>query len=698
MIQVKFPLVFALGLTWFNLIGQVDTTSASEATDTDNQILIENALDDSETEDANFEFDTQFENLEDLARNPIDLNYATEETLAKMQLLSELQVQALLEYRRRHGFLVTLYELAGVPTFDAATIKKILPYVRVTGERRPERKFVFKDIFKYGRRQLFIRYQRVLEQQKGYTYAASSPYLGSQDRLLARFKWNLGEKFRLGFTAEKDAGEPFFKKPNQAGFDFYSAYVSIQPNSKWLEQVVLGDYLVTMGQGLIAWSGFGTRKGAVVTNIKRNSQLLRPYSSVNEAAFLRGGAIHLKPAKPFDLLLFGSFRGRAGNALSVSDTLDEVDPLEVSSLQISGLHRTESEIADKNALTETTAGGVFRYKHEYFRIGLNSIYSHFSSSVTPDGTPANLYRFSGNSLFSTSVDYRFMWRNLQFYGETAISENGALATTNGFLASLEESVDFAIGYRNFSRNFQTIYGNPFSEGAKSFNEQGIYFGISSSSIKKIKLAAYADIYNFPWLKTNVDGVSKGREYFGRIDYTPNSRLSMYLQVRNETKERNMSENEGRIDYLVPQTRTSSRLHLAAKLSREWELRSRLELTWFDDSEKVDNGFMLYQDIVWTPQRLPIKAQARFAVFDCKDFDTRIYAYENDLLYSFSIPAYNGQGFRYYLNMGYEVNKWCSLWLRFAQTYYTDRQVISSGNEEIQGPAKSDVRVQVKFSF
>jgi hypothetical protein len=139
------------------------------------------------------------------------------------------------------------------------------------------------------------------------------------------------------------------------------------------------------------------------------------------------------------------------------------------------------------------------------------------------------------------------------------------------------------------------------------------------------------------------------------------------------------------------------LHLRYRVNREFELRSRVEFSQYRDHE-TNYGFMMYQDIVWSPNFAPIRLQARFAIFDASNYDTRFYAYENDVLYAFSVPAYYGRGTRYYLNFSYKINRNVSLWLRFAQTTFSDRNVISSGNEELQGNRRSEVKVQVRVSF
>jgi len=82
-----------------------------------------------------------------------------------------------------------------------------------------------------------------------------------------------------------------------------------------------------------------------------------------------------------------------------------------------------------------------------------------------------------------------------------------------------------------------------------------------------------------------------------------------------------------------------------------------------------------------------------------DYENRVYVYERDILYAFAIPMYYGKGSRYYVNLKYEINSKLSLWFKVAQTVYADyRESISSGNEEIIGNRKTDMRVLIRWNF
>ncbi len=103
-----------------------------------------------------------------------------------------------------------------------------------------------------------------------------------------------------------------------------------------------------------------------------------------------------------------------------------------------------------------------------------------------------------------------------------------------------------------------------------------------------------------------------------------------------------------------------------------------------------------QDVQVTAGKL--KVSTRFALFDTEDYDNRQYAYEKDVLYAFSLPAYNGRGTRQYLLLQYPLGPHLDLWLRYARTQLRDGDTIGSGLEEIHAPHKSEVKAQVRMSF
>lgn len=665
------------------------------------QFLIENIVADGDAE--NFDFDTQFEYLEDYLKNPLDINNATEQDLVDMGLLSSIQIQALLLYRAKFGQLFTLYELQGVPTFELNDVLKLSPYIKVSPEKELPR-LNFKNMLRWSRHQIFARYQRILETQKGFTPLepgeTGTRFLGSPDKYYLRYKMSYKDRMSFGLTMEKDAGEEFFTGSNPQGFDFYSAHFFLKKVNKYIECIALGDFQVFFGQGLTIWGGFGIRKGAQVLNIKRLSQSIRPYSSVNEALFNRGAAAQFKflKNKQLEWTIFGSYRNRDANIQSQIDTLIESADFEISTLQEIGYHRTEAEIQDENAIGMISSGTRLNYKGSFWHIASNFVYNHLTNPLIR--TRPSLYQqfqFSGDHSYNFSLDYSIRYKEFVFFGETAVNNAGGLASLNALTAAVDPRVDLVLLHRYYDKKYYTLTGNAFAESSDPSNEHGLYLGMENRLGKGFRLSNYFDVFYFPWLKFQVDAPSFGYEFFTKLDYRPSYYLKTYLQYRYEQKAVNLSGNTTNLDQLIQRGRHNLRFHLDYDVNAQVSIRSRVEFSFFQ-TDVFKQGFMIYQDLVFKAEKIPLKAHFRLAFFDTDSYDTRIYAYENDVLYAFSVLPYFGQGLRYYLNLNYRINDHISLWLRFSQTYFTDREVISSGLNEIEGNTRSEIKAQVRFKF
>jgi hypothetical protein len=156
---------------------------------------------------------------------------------------------------------------------------------------------------------------------------------------------------------------------------------------------------------------------------------------------------------------------------------------------------------------------------------------------------------------------------------------------------------------------------------------------------------------------------------------------------------------GNIDYPVDKVNQQMRLNFIFSPTQDIRLHSRLEWTSYQEEGQVrEQGYLIFQDITWKKLNVPFSITGRYAIFRTDGWNARMYAYENDVLYSYSIPPYYGSGARAYIIFKFDVKRNVDLWLRLAQWTYTDRNTISSGNSEINGPRKTDLTVQLRMKF
>jgi hypothetical protein len=548
-----------------------DSTDALD-TDSETQFLIENLMEDSDLQE--FDFDTEFERLEIYLKNKLDLNKCTREQLIAFGMLSEIQVQAFLNYRRRFGQIYSLYELINVPTFDQQTVRRITPYFTFEPVKELQ-KLDIKKAFKYSKNQVFVRYQRTLEKPKGYLASDNGDdpkYAGSPDKLYMRYRMTYKDRMSMGLTLEKDAGEqflvPFSQRTALRLPDYMSFHYYLKDINKNLKAVAIGDYQVFFGQGLTMWGGFGVRKGANVLNIKRFSPTLRPYTSVNEALFNRGAAAVFGFGKmqQIETTVFASHRFRdAGIALA--DTSDDasLDVLQISSLQETGLHRTVSEIQNKNSTQMMSSGAKIKYRGDTWHVGAHVVHNYLSDSLNRVPQLYQQYQFLGQHNLMAGFDYAWLYNNVQVFGETAISHNGGFATVNGLLAALDEGIGLSILHRHYDKRYHSLTGNAFGESTALSNESGLYIGLNGSIAKGLNLSGYFDLFRFPWLRSGVDGPSNGHEYLLRLDYTPNYRWALYAQYRMEDKQGNLRDNITSIDFISSHLQKTSKSPFAPAL-------------------------------------------------------------------------------------------------------------------------------------
>jgi len=701
MIVPKLPLqrLFALllGLYPLQLAAQID--SLPDITETGRDIL-EDFIQNQDTED-DFDFNAYFEFLEAYRQNPLDLNRASEEELRELLLLTDVQILNLLNYRRSAGDLVSIYELQAIPGFDLPSINRILPYVGIN-VALDDFQISRGEMLSRGKNEFFVRYNQFLEEQRGFSDPEDSTdtrYEGDPGRLYFRYQHAYSNKLRYGITAEKDRGEAFFSGSNQQGFDFYSAHFFLRDYRSWLPAVAVGDFGISFGQGLILFSGFNGGKGTLVSSVKRSERTIRPYASVNEAIFMRGLGVTIKPAAHWELTTFASRRNRDGNLQQPDTLLGDLFTQSISSFDLDGLHRTPAEIEDENALQQTSIGGNVTYEKGTVKLGFNVLYDQFDKALLFRERPYNRFNFSGDRLLNASVDYSWVYRNFNLFGETAISDNGAVATLNGLLLALDRSAELAILYRNYPRDYQALNANPFAETTGGRNEEGLYFGLVLRPLKRVTLSSYFDFWRHPWLRFNVDAPSRGYEYRTRLSYEIRRKLNVYIEALNEVKEINAPDNESNFNFLVPQQRFRMRLHIGHKVTKALELRSRLDWGFYDNTiDERSQGFVLLQDILFRPIEFPLSFTTRFAIFDTDGFQVRFYHYENNLLNTFSIPPYYNRGTRFYLNLRYRPVKQFTFEVRFARTYWNNQDSFGSGLETIEGNTRSEFAAQIKYQF
>ncbi|PKP19343.1 MAG: hypothetical protein CVU05_11650 [Bacteroidetes bacterium HGW-Bacteroidetes-21] len=686
-----FPL-FAL-LLLFSLKGLSQETSSTS------EDIIENFIEEvTASTDQELDYTSIYEDLNFYLSNPLNLNEATMGDLEKLYILTEYQMKNILYYRDQYGSFYTVYELVHLGGFNANLVKMILPFITVE-KVEPFLKFKPSQALKYGSNQVFLRSQSTLEQAKGYSDATpeellanpNARYLGSPIRLYAKYKYSYKSYLNWGVTAEKDPGEEFFKGTQKNGFDYYTAHFFARKIGP-AKAIAIGDFNAQFGQGLVLFNGFGYGKSTMVLDIRKRAQGLKPYSGSDENLFFRGGGTTLS-YKDVDFTIFFSHKNKDANVTGIDSISNS--PLEISSLQTSGLHRTPSELEDRHSITENVYGAHLQYNHKKFKIGATGITYNYSADLVKSTQPYNQFAFSGSSNSNAGIDYQASIRDLTIFGETAISENGAMATVNGAMFSLSPQMSMAMLHRYYEKDYQALFASSFGENSTVSNEKGFYIGTILYPANRLKLSAYYDMYFFPWLRFGVDAPSHGTDYIVQAEYALSRYVNINMRFKQEIKPENTLSTDLTQSGIEDVNTTKIRFHISYKVSRTIECKNRMEWAIIKRTNVNYRGFLIYHDISYKPTKLPLTFSARYAIFDTDSWESRLYAYESDILYSFSIPAYYDKGTRVYFNVKYAINKRIDLWFRISQTYFANVQSISTGLDAIDGKTKTEAKIQLR---
>ena len=674
----------------FFIFGVSDLNAQENNVDSDR--IIENMLENIETEEQDNEL---IQDLYYFVDNPLNINEATNEELQRLYFLNSFQINNLHEYIEKRGNILSKYELQLIYGFDKDIIQRILPFISFnTDFQSYDRNFSFEKLFDYSKNQLMLRTQRVMEKASGYKGGSSDgtddpKYLGSPYKYYAQYKNRYSDFLRFGVTMEKDYGEEFFKGCNQKGFDYYSGYISLR-NTGLFDALILGDYHVRFGQGLTVWSGFSFGKTPYVLDIMKSRTGFDEYSSANENQFFRGVAVSRTIGKAKVSAFFSK-------KVIDANLVGEGEERSFTSFQNSGYHRKLSEIEDKDAVLEKVTGGDVTFNLNRLKIGISGIRYSYGAKRLHDTTANNIHDFRGRENMNLGVHYQFQFGKFYFFGEESAAAGESFAFLNGVRGNIAKGVSLSLLHRYYQPEYTAVYSGAFSENSSAQNEEGWYLGLKTELVSDLTARMYVDVYRFPWLRFSVDAPSCGYEYLVDLNYSIGDKGRLSARLKNGMKGKNFTHKTSFINPVYDENKQSYRLHLNYKISERFLLRNRISMSRYVQKKVNDRGWMVFQDLRYSLKDSHLKFDFRYAVFNTDSYKTRIYAYEHDLLYAFSIPAYYSKGFRTYLTAHYNRKNF-DVWFKISRFLFADKEEIGSGTQIIDGNQKTDVKLQLMFKW
>ncbi|MCB0431235.1 MAG: helix-hairpin-helix domain-containing protein [Flavobacteriales bacterium] len=561
---------------------------------------------------------------------PLDLNTADEQDLEQLPGINANMADAILWYRRTYGDFCTLYELAYIPELPADVLHRILPFVTVDHHRDPG----WPTLAHRGRWSITSRYQ-----QKFVRPQVSEPYEGNDLRMWSRIEYTSMDRLRVALTMDKDPGESLLRT-HRPTVDYTSAFVYKTSTGGVVRQWIVGDYQLSFGQGLTLWTAFSAPSEA---RLPKTARHIQAHTGSDENRFLRGAAATVSFG-PWQVTPFFSLKMNDAHLTSDHTFSRFVD---------GGYHRTASELADRKTVRVTLAGAnvahVFRWG-EWGIVSMREGYDRWWIPPVDKGVPTSP---SVKYTQATGTYCTVRFRHGDLYGEQSFTPHRGSALLAGFALRSE-----AFTLDGVFRQINSTYRNRYSDIIRTSDSDGAcraaLFRLRFMDAHRVSTSFLSE-----WMQhTGLTGNSTAP--YGEYNWGIREELGFWSGNLYTSAYGTMNTESG-------EHRIRIRLHATTQVTPRWRYQARLEVT--DPGQQA--GYLVYHD--WRYQAGNLTVYGRITWFHTHDYAHRIYAFENDVGNTWSVPFFYGEGAKVYIGI---QRKWrCfQLWFKYGHMLQTTESV------------------------
>jgi hypothetical protein len=451
---------------------------------------------------------------------------------------------------------------------------------------------------------------------------------------------------------------------------------------RFVDRIIIGDYFLRFGEGLVFNSGSFQGSWLSSPSFMTGRSALSPYTSSEENNFFRGVSC-LLGSRARGVTIFASSNRIDARLLFDSDS----NAVAVTNLVKGGLHDSPTAREARNSLTENVAGLHLSWGTDKIRAGVTSALTWFSAEFQPDTMKAeNISAFTGDRLLNVAADFKAGTGHILFFAEAGFSFPGSWASTGGIRARPSDRVTFNILARHFSPGYHAFHSGAFCASTAATNETGLAASLHLEVARHLFVSAGADHYRVPWPRYRSSSPAYGNRAEIKCEYLPRSDLSLRLIFTSAAREYDLENKSG-----ISLSETSKRRLLAFTFScspaENISLTTRVSASHITPSG--EKGFLLCQDISYSFHSVPLRLWFRYALCSSDGYDSRLYAWENDLLHSFSVPAFYGECSRSFLMISWKPFDWVELRGKYA---------ITASKAGLVREIKHEVRVQCRIRF
>jgi len=588
--------------------------------------------------------------------SPLNINSASRKDLERLVILNDFQIESIIDYRKEYGSLLSINELMLIPGIDNEVADMLAPFL-YTGTNDSKLAFNAGAFLKDGRSQILVRGKGLIEKQQGYTPISreefvkypNSRYLGPPGQNYLQYKYNYSDKLRLALTIERDGGE--------RGVDYSSINISLSKTGP-VETLVIGDYSARFGQGLVVWNSFSLSSSGEPRSLRKSEMGLNPYNSTDENLSMRGISTTVN-LKRFKITFFCSRR-------KYDARIDKEG--KYTSFLKTGLHNTTTTLERRRSLSGSLLGSNISYSADRLKLGYTAILYKFNLSYGGDD-PLKQFkdRYHNGYGGNVAIDVYWVLDKIRVFGEVASDHTASFAWLAGIIYSPDSRFESSVLLRDYSKKYFAPFAGAVSRSAMPNDERGVKALFAYNAGKNWRLTSGAEILCGYHNITFTASYKRGQS------------VTSYLKFVQTMKKYSLRYS---IDY---------------KVTDKIKFVNRVDLVALDGAQ-LKAGLHFYHEVIYESLNKKIDVSLRLAAFNASVWDVRIYSYERDVLYGYSVPVSYGKGFRWYMNIHVKPLKAVDLWLRLAQTRYLDRDITGEGPDMIKGPSKSEAKVQIMWRF
>jgi hypothetical protein len=600
--------------------------------------------------------------------------------LQKVSGLDRILGIRLLEYRREHGPIRSFYELHYLEGFTEPMIERLRTNAYLGTEKQHD-SLSLRESWKELEGRFRLRWGRILQRRRGYR---NDNYVGPPSSAKGRLQMTFPELATIGASIEKDAGEAWWGTPEQGskGLDAYLKLHSQGP----LDKLILGPLETKSGGALLLdnGSGFGGGLGPPQGPLFG----LNAHTGSPDRSSLRGVGAEFHHQGFRGVFLYSRKKWTAR-----IDTLAE-DKKVLSTLYRNGIHRRPRIIKRSGRWERRDMIAQAGWKGKGMAIGASF---HRGRASHPHGPPERIRdRARGTERKERGLELH--WRkargrtraSLSFSLEADRSHafSGAFSTRPYEDILLQGRIEGAgWGYDPFWSPVARR-GRPFIEASTRADRllgAGLRIRISSSVLR------------VDWPSYGRTGPGNERSFALELIRSGKDEGSAELSIEHESREKDLQDRGLRRQASVRERSLDFELRSSLPIARNLKGRIRIQHKRSFD-EKVDPGMLFAHDLIADLKEKDLKIYWRTAVFDAPNYPTRPYAYENDLLYAFSVRSYYRRGWRSYLLLRCSPFEDLTIEGKIGSWVYRDIERIGSGDAAIPGRYRSRLRLQVRGSF